>query len=306
MIIKTIITVLVGALIILPSCGNDTNPNSPSATGTVHIDPVPAVLDQPWTLTMPDRGEIVGTGDSTLTSLSPGDYTIAWGEVVDWSTPVAATLTLAAEDATTFTGHYLDQTVLATLNFGAGGVEWSAALCAGVEFRLQCTAGDYAWFYDVQQTTSGPPPGCSYQAVSGSCLSSSCCDRRFEISADYGRGWQTLGSVNRPAERTSFKTVSPSTIATLPTSFCLAWDGVGVTAGWTTDVAEDSEFRLSGQSDSTEWIVAHWSIGATYCAVDLSDHVMPGRVLTYRLYAYEEGSGWMILSTETVEIPADD
>ncbi|RKZ10229.1 hypothetical protein DRQ53_03110 [bacterium] len=56
-------------------------------TGTVYIDPDPDELLAPWTLES-DQGDLfTGAGDSTLTDLQLGIYTLTWGEVEGFDTP---------------------------------------------------------------------------------------------------------------------------------------------------------------------------------------------------------------------------
>jgi len=56
-------------------------------TGTVVVDPDPDILNAPWHLGGPDGYTLDGTGDETLMGLSPGGYTLIWGDVSGWTTP---------------------------------------------------------------------------------------------------------------------------------------------------------------------------------------------------------------------------
>ncbi len=82
-------------------------PTQPT-TGTVVVNPAPDTLDCTWQLTGPSSYDHNGTGGETLTSLTPGDYTLTWGAVSGWNTPdpVSPTLALAAGKTTTFNGTY--------------------------------------------------------------------------------------------------------------------------------------------------------------------------------------------------------
>ena len=79
-------------------------------SGTIHVNPEPADMNAaaPWTLTGPGSYSQTGTWDQTLTSLTPGDYTLTWGDVFGWTkpSPPAPTQTLAADGTITFTGTY--------------------------------------------------------------------------------------------------------------------------------------------------------------------------------------------------------
>ena len=77
-----------------------------SSTGTIHVDPNPDHLNAPWMLTGPCVFEESGNGDSTFTDLLPGDYTIDWGTVPEWTRPPSETQMLQAEGSSTFSGTY--------------------------------------------------------------------------------------------------------------------------------------------------------------------------------------------------------
>lgn len=64
--------------------------------GQIDINPLPN--DQgfgfPWTITGPDEFSQTGTGFIRFENMDPGDYTVTWGEVDDWTTPAPAVVTL--------------------------------------------------------------------------------------------------------------------------------------------------------------------------------------------------------------------
>jgi len=76
-------------------------------TGTIYIDPNPGHLNAPWTLTGPCSFLETGHGDETLEDLLPGEYTVTWGSVADWTNPPEQTQTLETDGVLTFTGTYL-------------------------------------------------------------------------------------------------------------------------------------------------------------------------------------------------------
>ena len=58
--------------------------------GTIEIDPNPDAVDAPWQLESDAGGLFVGTGDSVLAELPVATYTISWGAVDGFETPVAS------------------------------------------------------------------------------------------------------------------------------------------------------------------------------------------------------------------------
>ncbi len=73
----------------------------------VIINPDPDSINAPWTLTGPYSYSQSGTGDQTLSNLSIGDYTIAWGDVAGWTKPSGETQAVTDGGTTTFTGTYI-------------------------------------------------------------------------------------------------------------------------------------------------------------------------------------------------------
>jgi hypothetical protein len=96
------------------------------AGGTVIIHPYPDTISAPWTLTGPGGYNRSGTGNQTLPNLTPGNYTITWGDVPDWTkpSPASSPQTLLTLGSITFTGTYSSMTspqiqvTPSTLNFG--------------------------------------------------------------------------------------------------------------------------------------------------------------------------------------------
>ena len=101
--------VLALILLLLSSCAEeDLTPPAPEQS--IKIDPNPDEINAGWTLVTPQSLLIVGQGDSTVTDLEPGDYSLSWGEVTGWIRPDPATLenNLAANGSLTFTGTYTE------------------------------------------------------------------------------------------------------------------------------------------------------------------------------------------------------
>ncbi len=77
------------------------------ATGTVIIDQTPNVLaGANWSLTGPQNE--TGSGDATLTELPAGQYSLIWGDVIDYITPASDPLDLVAGETITFSGAYAE------------------------------------------------------------------------------------------------------------------------------------------------------------------------------------------------------
>ena len=103
--------ILVAILFIFISgCGGDdpVTPDPPSI-GTVVVNPTPDILNAPWVLTGPAGYSKSSNGDQTLTGLSVGEYTLVWGDVVDYVTPSSDPQTLAMDGIITFTGTYQEE-----------------------------------------------------------------------------------------------------------------------------------------------------------------------------------------------------
>lgn len=57
-------------------------------TGTIIINPDPDTIHAPWSLAGPAGYQLAGAGDRTLGGLLLGSYTLTWGEVIFYYTPV--------------------------------------------------------------------------------------------------------------------------------------------------------------------------------------------------------------------------
>ncbi len=56
--------------------------------GSLQIDAVPDAIAAPWTLTGPDSYQRSDVGDASLTFLAVGTYTLTWGSVAGWTSPL--------------------------------------------------------------------------------------------------------------------------------------------------------------------------------------------------------------------------
>jgi hypothetical protein len=103
--------ILVSAITI--GCGDDENPVIPQV-GAITVNPEPNSINAPWQITGPNAFIQSGTGDLTLAAMTVGSYTLTWGAVAGWTTPspAAVTQTLTTGGDVTFTGTYIETTVI--------------------------------------------------------------------------------------------------------------------------------------------------------------------------------------------------
>ena len=76
-------------------------------SGTVVVDPDPDALNASWAVYGPCWYAHSDTGDQTLSSLLPGEYTIAWDEVSGYITPAGDEQILVADGTIVFSGTYV-------------------------------------------------------------------------------------------------------------------------------------------------------------------------------------------------------
>jgi len=99
-------------------CGEDGPTALAPTTGKIVVNATPDSLDCTWVLTGPSGYLHNGTGDESLSSLDPGDYTLTWGAVSGWELPdpASSTQTLAAGGTKTFNGTYTEVVTAETVN----------------------------------------------------------------------------------------------------------------------------------------------------------------------------------------------
>ncbi len=103
----TVLTLVFTASWLLVGCSDSTEPK-PSTTGSATIICNPAGIDPSWNLSGPGSYSHDATGDTTLKSLTPGDYTITWGDISGYVTPAPETLSLTAGHTVEFTATYIE------------------------------------------------------------------------------------------------------------------------------------------------------------------------------------------------------
>jgi formylglycine-generating enzyme required for sulfatase activity len=78
--------------------------------GIVIIDVEPEGLNAPWSIDGPCSYTESGNGDTTLSQLRPGDYTVSWEYVEGWLEPPMETQTLVTGEILTFNAVYVEST----------------------------------------------------------------------------------------------------------------------------------------------------------------------------------------------------
>ena len=97
--------VMTATLLLTSSCGTDPPPGPVGTDGTIVIDQTPDALEEaPWSLTGPQNE--TGSGDSRLTGMPVGEYTLTWGGLIGYLTPSTITQTVAAGRTIAFNGYF--------------------------------------------------------------------------------------------------------------------------------------------------------------------------------------------------------
>lgn len=112
-------TLLLATGLFLYGCSSDDGGGTTPQSGRVVIDATPDAIDAPWALGGPGGWGASGAGDSTLTNLETGDYTVNWSAVDGWTPPAGSTRTLAAGATVTFSGTYTEVTTAGRIEIDA-------------------------------------------------------------------------------------------------------------------------------------------------------------------------------------------
>ncbi len=116
--------------IVVAGCGEDESVVSaePDKTGTIVIDPEPNSIDAPWELSGPNSYIASSSGDTTMTSMEPGEYRLTWEKVNGYLTPSGDTITLASNEVITFSVTYVRGTGMIVMDQTPGflsGAFWT-------------------------------------------------------------------------------------------------------------------------------------------------------------------------------------
>jgi hypothetical protein len=143
-------------------------PNSSLQTGgTIIIHPYPDTINAPWALTRQSGYNRSGTGNETITDLTPGDYTITWGDLPGGikPSPVLETKTLISGGTITFSATYAQQ-LGGSLAVTISMISPQGTIDAGGQWRR---VGTTTWF-NSGSTETGIPFGSytvEFKAVAG-------------------------------------------------------------------------------------------------------------------------------------------
>ncbi len=90
-------------------CGDDNSPVTVPQTGSISVDVSPDGIGASWVVASQDKLVAVVQGDSTLSNLAAGQYTITWNNVTGWvsPTPGIVTANLEAGGHVDITGAYM-------------------------------------------------------------------------------------------------------------------------------------------------------------------------------------------------------
>jgi len=132
-----------------------------SSNGTIIIDVEPSGIEALWSLTGPG-GLSEGVSDSTLTEMTPGTYSMTWGEESGWITPAPDTLELVAGEEIAFLGTYEPMPDVETfaVTFGGSSMERGEAVLQTddggylVAGRNNSWASNGEWLIKVDPTGS--------------------------------------------------------------------------------------------------------------------------------------------------------
>lgn len=88
-------------------CGDDCPTELPTTLdiGTIQISSLPSSTNAPWILVGP-IGESSGNGNTTLTGMVVGEYTVEWQDVDGYIAPPGQTITLVKDGIISFSGTY--------------------------------------------------------------------------------------------------------------------------------------------------------------------------------------------------------
>jgi len=231
--------------------------NYVQSVGTIVINPEPDEANGSWVLTAPDESETNGSGDTTLTDMIPGAYTVTWGDVEGWVTPVPVSETreVVVGETTTFTGNYSVQSGVITINPGPGELNapWLLGGPDGVEIDgsgettlSDMGAGSYTVTWGSLAGWNTPIPGTQTQELpAGGNISFAGTYVQqvgtIEIRPNTGQQvapWSLLDPDEVVLEGTGNQTLTDMAVG----SYTLTWGDV---IGWATPVPDNETLVLA-------------------------------------------------------------
>ena len=157
------------------------------ASNTIMISPDPADLDAPWSLTTPLDLTIESAGDTLLSKMKQGAYTLVWGRVPGFDTPPPETATLETLEQLLFAGHYICTTGTMEIdpNPDALDAPWTLVGADGVQITgegdaslSKIPAGDYTLTWGAVDGYLTPEP--AFVTIEAESLLTCVCDYRLD------------------------------------------------------------------------------------------------------------------------------
>jgi hypothetical protein len=108
-------------LVYHPDSGGSLYLTEPASACSLVVDPDPDSIAPSWIVTGPGEYLMSGTGDVSISDLSPGDYHVVWGDVPGWMTPRDVSIVLDVGESYAVQGIYTCElrviTLLANMNY---------------------------------------------------------------------------------------------------------------------------------------------------------------------------------------------
>jgi hypothetical protein len=130
------LALFLGFSLFLPGCTHSQEVVVPVTTGRIDISSLPEQIRPTWTLTGPEGYLLNAGGDTTMTGLGAGDYTLYWHDVAGWNLPVPPyeTKSLQPGQTTTFIGVYGNPTAPIVDSLAGGAANGSQLTITGSGF----------------------------------------------------------------------------------------------------------------------------------------------------------------------------
>ena len=153
---RTFALVLVLWIGLVGCSGDDENGGTaPPTTGTIVISPQPEGIDAPWEIAGPAGFSSGGNGRIELTNRTSGEYTVTWGDVAGWVTPVGETQNLPASGTLAFGGGYVEENFVlippGTFLMGSPEDELEHYWDEGPQHQVTLTQAFYMSKYEVTE-----------------------------------------------------------------------------------------------------------------------------------------------------------
>ncbi len=125
---KQLLPLFVLLAFVVHGCGDSNEVTKPPETGSISIDTHPKFIGVPWALTGPAGFKCSSVGDTLLTNMTNGFYTIVWESISGWSPNMESeSLTLETGESLVFRGEYAAAAHTITVTPSPRLVKWSLA-----------------------------------------------------------------------------------------------------------------------------------------------------------------------------------